>query len=504
MRIGFSQFKISISRSLIGIGAILSVASCSVYRSSYHPSQKYSPDELREDYAIFRGTLEESHPGIYWYTSKDEMNHHFDWGESKLKDSLNEEQFRKVLNYVVARMNCGHTVVRSSRDFIRFRDSLRSRVFPLSIKFWPDTAAVIGNLNSKDSLIRRGTVIKKINNVPLNFILDTLFKYVSSDGYNLTHKYQSLSNRGGFANTYSLVFGRRENFLVNFIDSAGNEKTARISLYDPRRDTTARIAVSRMDRIPRFERRKRILEASRSLSFDSSRTIASMELSSFGRGLKLKRFFRRSFRTMRRSGTHHLIIDVRANGGGSVTNSTLLSRFISNKKFKIADSLYAINRNSRYKRYVNGYFFNQLFMVFMTKKRQDGKFHFGYFERHYFNPKKKNHFDGKVYVVTGGNSFSATTLFANAVRQQPNVFIVGEETGGAAYGNSAWLIPDAILPNTRLRFRLPLFRLVIDKDIPKDGKGVQPEIFSGPTVEAIRLGIDYKMDKVMELIRARQ
>jgi hypothetical protein len=51
---------------------------------------------------------------------------------------------------------------------------------------------------------------------------------------------------------------------------------------------------------------------------------------------------------------------------------------------------------------------------------------------------------------------------------------------------------------------LPLFRLVIDKNIPKDGRGVQPEIEVTPTVEAIRRGADYKMEKVMELIRTNQ
>ncbi|HZI54207.1 MAG TPA: hypothetical protein VFD56_10905, partial [Chitinophagaceae bacterium] len=63
-------------------------------------------------------------------------------------------------------------------------------------------------------------------------------------------------------------------------------------------------------------------------------------------------------------------------------------------------------------------------------------------------------------------------------------------------------IPDATLPVTGIRFRLPLFRLVINKNIPKDGKGIQPEIEVKPTVDAIRRGADFKMEKVMELINA--
>ncbi len=140
-------------------------------------------------------------------------------------------------------------------------------------------------------------------------------------------------------------------------------------------------------------------------------------------------------------------------------------------------------------------------MLFFTRKKNDGNYHFGYFERHYFKPKKRHHYDGKVYIVTGGNSFSATTLFASALVKQDNITVVGEETGGGAYGNSAWLIPDVTLPVTGIRFRLPLFRLVIDKTTPKNGRGVQPEVEALPSIEAIKRNADFKVEKVMELIK---
>jgi hypothetical protein len=79
---------------------------------------------------------------------------------------------------------------------------------------------------------------------------------------------------------------------------------------------------------------------------------------------------------------------------------------------------------------------------------------------------------------------------------------VGDVTGGGAYGNTAWLIPDVTLPNTKVRFRLPLFRLVVDRNEAK-GHGVYPEVEVVPTVEDIRKGNDYKMDKVKQLIKQR-
>jgi len=502
-----SFFQLSIACCLLSI-ALLS--SCSVSRSSYSPSKKYSPEQLNKDYTIFRGALEESHPGVYWYTSKDEMDNYFDWGKSQLKDSLNEEDFRKVLSYVISKINCGHTVTRSSKAFMKFRDTSNNKIFPLSLKIWPgtsptdDTATVAANLFRKDTILTRGVVLKKINYQPISTIIDTLCQYISSDGHNMTHKYQALSNRGGFGAAFTSVFGQKENYFIDYLGSDGIEKTATIPSYNPRADSASRIAISHFAKTTRAERKKQIIQATRNLRVDSINRVAFMDLGSFGRSLKLKSFFRTSFKEMRHKGTKNLVVDVRGNGGGSVTNSTFLTRFIADRKFKVADTLYANTRNSRYKKYIEGYFFNRLFMLLMTAKKNDGKYHFGYFERHYFKTKKKNHFDGTVYILTGGNSFSATTLFTQTVKPQDNVFVVGEETGGGAYGNTAWLIPDLTLPETGIRFRLPLFRLVIDKNIAKDGRGVQPEVIAVPTTEAIRRGADYKMDKVMELIKSHQ
>lgn len=502
-----SHGKVSSRLSIVYCLLPILFMSCSISKSSFRPEKKYSPAQLDKDYSIFRGAMEETHPGIYWYTPKSEMDKYFDWGEEQIKDSLNEEEFRKVLSYVTSKINCGHTVTRASKAFIRFRDTSVNKIFPLSLKIWSgatDTVTVAANLIRKDSVLTRGVVVKKIDHKPVSTILDTLCKYISSDGYNLTHKYQALSNRGGFGAAFTSIFGQKENYFIDYVTSDGAEGSASIPSYNPRADSANRTAITRFAKATRAERKKQIIAATRNLRIDSINRIGFMDLSSFSRGLRLKSFFKTSFKDLRDKRIKHLVIDVRGNGGGSVTNSTFLTKFIVDRKFKVADSLYNNTRNSRYKKHIDGYFFNRLFMLFMTAKKKDGKYHFGYFERHYFKPRKKHHFGHKVYVLTGGNSFSATTLFTQTVKPQENVIIVGEETGGGAYGNSAWLIPDLVLPSTGIRIRLPLFRLVIDKNLPKDGRGVQPEVISVPTTEAIRRGADYKMEKVLELIRKHQ
>ncbi|HMK25658.1 MAG TPA: S41 family peptidase [Chitinophagaceae bacterium] len=477
---------------------------CGVSRSSFSPNKKYSLQQVQKDYSLYREILEEHHPSLYWYTSKDSMDHYFSYGQQHLKDSMTEQEFRKVLNYVTSKIGCGHTSVRSSKAWIKYTDTARlGKMFPLSLKIWKDSMVVTANLNRKDSIIKRGTVITRINGKAEQKIVDTLFDYISTDGYNLTHKYQTLSNRGFFGSLYTSLFGVSEKYTIEYMDAAGQIKNTTIPVYNPS-DTINRAAIRPISNTPqpsRKERKQQGLNNVRLLKIDSVNHTAMMDLSSFAEGYQLRRFFRNSFRALQQNKIGHLIIDVRNNGGGEVTNSMLISRYLVNQKFKISDSLYSVRKGSPYQQYIKHHFWNKLFMTFFTKKKKDGNYHFGYFERHYFKPKKNDHYDGKVYILIGGNSFSATTLFVSSVIQQDNVTVVGEETGGGAYGNSAWLIPNVTLPETGVRFRLPLFRLVLDKDYPKTGKGVQPEVESKPTVEAVRRSADYKLDKAMELIK---
>ncbi len=512
-------FSLSIVNYLLSIAYCLCLitflAGCSVSRSSFSPDKKYSLEEVQKDYTIYRDLLEKHHPGLYWYTPKDSMDFYFDRGRQLLKESMTEPEFRKVLTFVTARIGCGHTSVRSSKSWAKYTDTARlGKFFPLNLKIWSpdnsrdnDTMVVATNLNRKDSILKRGTIITSINGYPKSFIVDTMFNYISTDGYNRTHKYQSLSNRGFFGSLYASLFGSSEKYSIGYMDSTGGAKIAIVPAYNPATDTANRTALLAILRArirepqpSRKERKQQELNTVRLLKIDSVNHTAMMNLSSFGKGYGLRNFFRNSFRALRKNNISHLIIDVRGNGGGSISNSTLLSRFITDHRFKIGDTLYAVRKKSEYSRYIKDYFWNRLFISFLTKKRADGRYHFGYFERHYFSPKKHDHFWGKTYILTGGNSFSATTLFVSAVIKQENVTMIGEETGGGAYGNSAWLIPDVTLPETGVRFRLPLFRLVIDKNIPKNGRGVQPEIVSMPSVEAIKKNVDYKLDKAMELI----
>ena len=183
-----------------------------------------------------------------------------------------------------------------------------------------------------------------------------------------------------------------------------------------------------------------------------------MTVATFDRSNHLRKFFKSSFKVIHKEHIKNLIIDVDQMEEGMLDFLPYLRNILLIINSNLADSLYTVKPPSEYKKYIQKSFLYGILISLVTKKESDGKYHFRYFEKHYNSPKKKYHYDGQVFILIGGNSFSATTLFAGDLKGQKNVTLVGEETGGGYYGNTAWIIPDVTLPNTGLRFRLPRFQ----------------------------------------------
>ena len=492
-------------RETIKIGIIcaglIAMIGCATGRHSFNAGQKYPQKQLQQDYSLFRNMLQQDHPSLYWYISKDSLDWYFDNAYSRITDSMTEPQFKTLLSYVVSKINCGHTTVRSSKKFARYLDTSSTEHFPLSIKFWKDSAVVYDNLNRDDAILSRGTILTSINGRPVTFYRDSLFQFISTDGYALTHKYQALSNSGGFAGWYKNVFGLSARTRIGYIDRTGKEDTTTLAPYLSKAGISP--PPQEFGKLSRRQRKKIALYNTRNVQIDTALSTAYCTLNTFVRGNNITGFIKSMFATLDRYQIRNLVLDLRSNGGGNVSVSNLLTRYIVDHRFKLADSLYAVTRNSTYGKYIQNNLWNRLSMSVITRKKADGKYHFGYFEHHYFKPKKDHHYSGNVYVITGGNTFSATTLFADIVKGQKNVLLVGEETGGGAYGNTAWMIPDATLPITGIRFRLPVFHMVINKNYTK-GQGVMPDVPVGPSLESIRNGEDPKMEKVRELIMQKK
>ena len=487
---------------------VLLLSSCASSFKNYQPDKKFSKKELQSDYTLLRNILEEKHPSLYWYTSRDSMNFYFDSLYAAIPDSMTELQFGwKILAPLTQKIHCGHTSFGMSDNWARYLRKRYIPSFPLYVKVWGDTMIVTGNLNKKDTVFKPGLLITSINSMGVRQMTNRMFQYLPSDGYADNVNYLRISSN--FPYFHRNVFGLYKNYKVGYIDSTGKQQVATVPMWAPPQDTAKKDSTKKREikptvKIPKKQLKKNRIENARSLQIDTTAGTAVINLNTFsnGGGRRLRKFFRQSFATIQQLGIQNLIIDLRANGGGDITMSSLLTKYIRNTPFKVADSAYSIAKNfSPYTAKIKSGFWSNLGLILLSKKRKDGLYHFGYWERHVFTPKTKNHFDGKVYVLINGPTFSASTLFCNAVKGQANVTIIGEEAGGGWHGNNGIMIPDIILPVTKLRMRLPFFRIVQYNHVPKDGRGVVPDIYVGPTVESVRKGEDRKMMMVKEMIK---
>lgn len=470
---------------------------CSVSEQSFTVGQKYAPETLKKDLSVMEKVLRKNHPSLFWYATPAEIDSAFRLAHQSVSDSMTQDQFRVVLSKVVDPIRCGHTSIRFSRAYSRALVNNRKQTFPLNIKITDDSSFILlANLHRKDSVLRRGMVLTAINGMSSQSIVDSLRVLVQMDGYSKNFSLQNLSNNFPFY--YNIRFGLKDRYTIDYIDEAGSRLQTTIPVYDYAADT---VKIKTLILATPKQIRKNRKSSVRKLNIDSSGTFAILTINDFSHKLKA-RFFHQTFSELRKRNVQHLILDIRNNGGGLIQRSLLLSRYIHQKPFRFIDSITAPRRSVTSIAYIQKGLIYKTAMFFMSKREQKGQYSFRAFQSRIKQP-KKNYFKGQSYILTGGFTFSAATLFAAGLKGLDHVTIVGEETGGGYYGNNGVFIPDIILPHTQMRVRLPLYRIVNNKNFPKDGRGVLPDVEVKADVHSIRKNQDPKLDKALEIIRMR-
>lgn len=474
---------------------------CSMSKKTYSPLQKFPPEALRSDFDILKEVLEKFHPSLYAYTPKSSIDFAFERYRNAIADSMTEQQFAfHIVSPVITEIRCGHTTISLSKQYLQYFRNIRLPSFPLYLKVWKDTMIVTRNLHRKDSLLKKGTQITSINGMNVEQIKNVLFRFLPTDGFADNINYIRLSN--SFPYYHRNILGLEKEYQVGFINSSGQEQIVKTPCYFPEPDTPRTNSSMKMNKGKKVSTSNSLNKLSD--KFDTLNAYAIMNIPSFDKPQLMKRFYRQTFNDINRKKIQSLVIDVRNNGGGNVDNQVQLTRYLNPQSFRVTDTAAAIRRSFKgYRKVFNNEWGNELVLRFLTKRKQDGKYHLRYWENHVFQPKKSKFFRGQIYVITGGPTFSAASLFCNTLKGQQNVTLIGEETGGGQYSNNGLLIPYLTLPNTQTRIRVPLFRMVPDKHAQNSGRGVLPDIPVYPTAESVRKGNDTKLEMVMSLIKAR-
>ena len=391
-----------------------------------------------------------------------------------------------------------------SKEYSKNISKLKEPFFPLSLKTWNDSLVVLGSAVKQDSILKRGTAITSINGKNNKEILDSIKQFISTDGYSDNLKNQLISFN--FPLSYKNSFGISKQYIIGYTDSLRQKRFDTIDNYIPLPDTAKKIAALQKNELPHLSKKEikhNRLAAQRKFAVDTLRNMAYMKIAGFSYG-SMRPFYRKNFRQLKKQNIYNLVIDLRENGGGNIALSNLLIKYTAATPFRFADTVAAISRRFAHARYINDANVYRASMFFSAHKKEDGRYHFTRLENHYYNLKKNLHFTGNIYILQGGFTFSAATSFVSHLKGQSNVTVVGEETGGGAYGNSAVHLPVIVLPNSKLRIILPVYRVVFDSTRIKNGRGITPDIYVPPSSAAIKNGIDPKMEMVKELIRKKQ
>lgn len=116
-------------------------------------------------------------------------------------------------------------------------------------------------------------------------------------------------------------------------------------------------------------------------------------------------------------------------------------------------------------------------------------------------PDAQVHYDGKVYVLTNGSSFSAATLFPAVLVRNRRGVSVGRETGSGYHYMTALKFADIQLPNSLQSIHIPLVQLIFDTtvcDRLPQGRGLLPDYPLPLTYDEVVSGADGQTDVMLE------
>lgn len=165
-----------------------------------------------------------------------------------------------------------------------------------------------------------------------------------------------------------------------------------------------------------------------------------------------------------------VIIDVRNNGGGNITNATKIAARFTNEKI------------------LTGYI-----------QHKTGKGHSDFSDpvAIYLEPSNSIRWQKKAIVLTNRHSYSATNDFVNSMRYLPNVTIVGDKTGGGS-----GLPFSSELPNGwSVRFSASPH---LDAEKQQIEFGISPDVkIDMDSIQATK-GVDSMIEKARELLKVAQ
>lgn len=474
-----------------------------------------APEKLREDVDFAHRKLQQLHPNLYWYISKEKLDFKFDSIKTTLNKPLKPNEFHQKLAPIIAEVREGHLQLyprgkRLTRKEIKNLEKQKGLLSRYNFVLEDDRIFVKDNADKIPNM-EVGTEILAIKDIPAKNLLQKYRPFVTSDGYNETfHKYM-LALR--WPNYFTAEYG-----ILDSVKVESKYQNELKTFYLTREKITKeekKITEKKAKKITKSESGKtrdyNVVTKSfnRDLQFPKKdSTVAYMKIKTFS-GTYSKKFYKESFATLKNSKAKYLILDIRNNLGGSLSEINNLYSYLVAEEFKFINDIEVTSRSAMF----HANFFREIPIVFkpvaaigypfylvgtaFSVKKEKEKFllkNNGIFS---LKKPKKNHFEGKVYVLINGSSFSAASILPSKLKDEKRAFLVGEETGGANDGTVAGRYSTEKLPNSKLYLPIGLMLIQPNIDFTHTKKGVLPDEEIILTTQQILEKKDLQLDWIM-------
>jgi len=444
-------------------------------------------EQQKADFFLFEQALKEAHPGLYRYHSEEQMDSLFAQTESLMDHEMNQQEFYQLLLPVVGQIKCGHTKLHPDINLAYNYYYNTEKLFPLKLHFVEDKAFVIDSYSGNTS-VPPGSEIVSIQGKPVSEIIAHTLPSFFSDGNNTTFKYVEMDHY--FSASYANLFEGPDTFDVKYKNSGKVEDIKISSISYKTIESYETQQAENKNHQPPFR-----------LEFQNNET-AVLTISSFWEGSnhEYKKFLANSFKTINQKQIQNLVIDLRGNEGGVDKRGSLLLSYIMDREFRYYEKLevttrkkYSFAKQAHLPRFYGIY-------RHLISKEKDGTYQWNHNKNLKIQKPQKNHFSGNVYVLINGASFSVTAEFAAVADNLERATFIGEETGGAYYGNNSGTFVVVTLPNSKLNIGIPMIAYYTAvRGYPFPDRGVIPDYEVSPGIQDILSGKDPAMDFALKL-----
>jgi hypothetical protein len=469
-----------------------------------------TPHDMQEDFSYLRKILEETHPGLYRYTSKNAMQAKLDSMQTLFTIEQSFYEFYRIISRLISDIRCAHTHLLPTKDFATFYNN-QIKSFPLMLFFTEGSYYVTVN-GTADTSIKPGFELLSINGKSIHSIRAEMQQHLWADGYNQTSKDKMLSE-GFFPLFYYLLIEQSGNFILTMedLDNTEIERTVPAQHLDETKRFFNSNPVNK--EILAIYEPKNKLESKKGWRFaiTEKENIGIIRINAFGGGRseeearqKMKTFMDGCMKKLHKQKVTDLILDLRNNGGGWDIQGVELFTYFMDKPTRCYKRLHCLTDSTEF------FSLSDLSAEDLSnvkkelRKEVDGTFSVmeEFSEQLQIQQPKKNRFTGKVYVLANGGSASASAEFIAYAKSNNSIILIGEETGGVYEGGNGGSFLKFELPNSRIKIGSPL--LYYDNDVippALTGRGVLPDYAVDQKISDLLKGSDTQFNYALELIR---